>query len=188
MLALKGGFTIIATDAKALRVIVPMNRDTATYYVLVDPDKQGLCSAFNVDLTEVFFFPQYRNDAQTDTQKRKSEWSQLVLKFSNPIDKIIFSKNYDKTKFIVAPKKALANDLSSLIGAYLESREVSFLKTAIEILDRNDTEGASIIPHKNTALAQLANSTTKMSLQQCSDALSELLVSDRVTRCRHSRF
>lgn len=187
-LALKGGYKVLATDPKALRVVVPMNRETASYYVLAQPDDQGLCSAFNVVVTEVFFFPQYRTDAQTDTAKRKSEWADLVRKVSNPIEKITFSRNYDKTKFVVAPKRALANELSSFIGTYLETRDRSILKSAIDLLDRVDTEGAFAPPHRNTALARLATSTTKMSLSQCNEALSELLVSYRVTRCRHFRY
>ena len=98
-LALKGGYTIIDTDPKALRVVVPMNKETASYYALADQDPSGLCSAISIVITDVFFFSQFRNDELTDTAKRKSEWSELVRRVSNPIEKINFAKHYDKTKF-----------------------------------------------------------------------------------------
>ncbi|EXJ57121.1 hypothetical protein A1O7_07465 [Cladophialophora yegresii CBS 114405] len=174
-LALSGGYTVLAKDPKALRVVVPMDKETASYYVLADPDNTGLCWGISVLITEVFFFPQYRNDAQTDVSKRKSEWSERVRKVSNPVEKVSFAKAYDKTKFQVPPKQSLANDLSSFMGTYIEGGDESVLRSAIDLIDRIDTDGSFIPPPHNTALVKLAQSTTNMSGEDCAAALSELL-------------
>ncbi len=176
-LALSGGYPWLDKDSQALRVVVPMDKETASYYVLADPDNTGLCSGISVPITDVFFFPEYRTDAQTDSSKRKSEWSERVRKVSNPVEKITFAKNYDKTKFQVPPKQSLANELSSFVGTYIEGGDSSVLKSAIRLIDQIDTDGAFTPPPRNNALAKLAQSTTKMSGTECMAALSELLVS-----------
>jgi len=180
-LALSGGYTILESDPNASRVVVPMHKETASYYALVDQDATtGLCSGINVPITEVFFFPQFRNDDLTDTAKRRSEWSELVRKVSNPVEKINFTKNYDKTKFIVPPNESYVNDLTSFVSTYFEGADASVLKSGMQLIHRMDTDGAFTPPHPhNNALAQLAQSTTRMSNKQCEAALSELLVSDQ---------
>jgi hypothetical protein len=56
-LALKGGYTILHPDPKALRVVVPMHKETASYYVLADQDARGLFSGISIVINDVFFFP-----------------------------------------------------------------------------------------------------------------------------------
>ena len=177
----KGGITILDKDPKALRVVVPMHKETASYYALVDPDASGLCSGLNVVITEVFFFPEFRNDDLTSTWRRKSEWSELVRKSSNPIEKITFSNYYDKTKFQVAPKRTLVNELSRFVGAYIEGGDRSALEAAIALIDRVDTDGAFTPPPKNDALAKLTLSRIKLTDDECKAALTQLLVSNRIT-------
>ena len=109
----------------------------------------------------------------------------MVRKSSNPVEKIIFPKNYDKTKFQVMPKQSLANELSTLIGTYIEGGDSSVLKSVIDLIDYVDTEGAFASPPHNNNLSKLALSTTKMSDEECGAALSELLVSDQSCRQLH---
>jgi hypothetical protein len=182
-LALNVGLTILPTDPMALRVVVLMNRQTATYYALIDPDDSGLCTGVNVLVSDVLFFPQYRTDTQTDIQKRKSEWSELVRRISNPVEKDNMPKKYDTTKFQVPLRRSLANEISMHIGAYREGADPSkALTAAIKLIDEADTDIAFTSPPKNTSLAKLVSSKV-MTARECESALAELLVSTRVTHC-----
>ncbi|ETN36977.1 uncharacterized protein HMPREF1541_07965 [Cyphellophora europaea CBS 101466] len=174
-LALQGGYKVLSTDSKALRVVVPTNKDTASYYALADQDETGLCDGLGIVVNDVYFFPQYRNDDQTDKNKRKSEWSELVRKVSNPEKKITYSKHYDKTKFQVSPKRALTNELSSIINTFLAGGDSTILQSAIDLIDKADTDGAFMPPPSNRHIFKFSSSRVPMTGEECEAARLELL-------------
>ena len=168
-IGVKVELVVLKQDDQALRVVAPMDRETASYYALVD-QKDGLCTGVSVVITEVFFFPEFRVDEDTSNQKRKSSWSDLVRKAINPL-------------VVVAPRRALSTELSSVIGTDLEVGQEGLITNALEIINAADTDGFVGSPPENTSLAKLATSTTKLTVEDCKAALDELLVGQRDTRC-----
>ncbi|EXJ85719.1 hypothetical protein A1O1_06087 [Capronia coronata CBS 617.96] len=67
------GFPLVQFDKTALRVVVPLGKKTANYYSLVNP-MQGLCTAYHKPIEEVFFFPEFRDDAATSAHARRESW------------------------------------------------------------------------------------------------------------------
>jgi len=66
-------------DPTALRVVCPRFRDTATLYVLTSQDPATkLCDGVMVEGSEVYFYPEFRDDKATSEQKRKNTWSEKI--------------------------------------------------------------------------------------------------------------
>jgi hypothetical protein len=66
-------------DPTALRVVCPRFRNTATYYALTSQHPMTkLCDGVMIDRSEVYFFPEFRDDTATSEQKRKDTWGEKV--------------------------------------------------------------------------------------------------------------
>jgi len=51
------------------------------FYALWDPDKEGLCCAFNISREDVFFFEEYRTETTRAPSARWSEWPDIISRF-----------------------------------------------------------------------------------------------------------
>lgn len=78
-------FTPIPTDPRALRVICPVDRHTATYYALVEQDQDSkLCHAIMLPGGDyVCFFPEFRTDDTPTYADRKELWAAKVREALN---------------------------------------------------------------------------------------------------------
>jgi hypothetical protein len=68
-----------AYDPTALRAVCPRFRTTATYYALIHQDPVSkLCDGVMVEGSEVFFYPEFRDDNLTAYAERKAKWGENV--------------------------------------------------------------------------------------------------------------
>lgn len=63
-----------------MRVVCPIDdKATAVYYALIKCDEETrLCEGVHVNMEEVFFFEEFRQDDLTSVQQRKTQWAKKV--------------------------------------------------------------------------------------------------------------
>src|SRR5436190_23223016 len=113
------GFMKLPPDPHALRVVAPIGKENANYYALINQEN-GLCMGIHVEIDEVFFFAEYRDDTLTSIQERRSIWGKNVRYAIGQTSKgnVSFKQQYDKTKFQVSRKLSQATEVLSLAAAY----------------------------------------------------------------------
>lgn len=102
---------------KTVRVVCPRFKDTAIYYALTDRDEEsGLCNGVMIDGSEVFFFPEFRDDDLTSEDSRKAGWGKIVRESLSKTDqKKRKEKNLkDVNKFEADEKTDLCAEIASL--------------------------------------------------------------------------
>jgi hypothetical protein len=153
-------FNLLPTDQTALRVVAPVNKKSASYYALVDPDDQGLCRGLLVDVSEVFFFSQYRDDNETAVATRKAAWPAIVRRVAN-------SEKVDEED----------SDSDS---------DASDLEERTQLSNAVNTDTPTQPTESKMKFVDVLDSTRQMSDRECKEALRELSVSQHIARCRPS--
>lgn len=70
---------ILKHDPTALLVVCPRFRDNAVFYALTKRNRDtNQCDAVAISSTEVFFFPEFRDDTQTTYHSREQTWPEKI--------------------------------------------------------------------------------------------------------------
>lgn len=174
------GFEVIQTDPKALRVICPRGRLTASHYGLLD-QVGGLCSAYAVPREQVFYFPEFRDDTIATFPGRETAWSNKVKEVTNAKDEEPRTSN--DTSLEVVPQRSLSNDMKRMLDSYESSHDPTYLDQVLDTIREVDREGIVPPPDANPALVKLLQTENVLDLEDCRAALEQILVSDRNSRC-----
>lgn len=173
------GYTKIPRDPHAVRVIAPIDRTTATYYGLVEP-QGGLCEAYTIPIDEVFFFSEFRDDSATSFQSRKDTWARKVREACHLQQRVTSSTDGDEPEFRVEPDPDLGNEFSTLVGTNLPGNGPEVLQQPMDTIMHAGGDNAYDPQHKNEHLCKMITPEV-LTLEEAASALQEFLVSNPMT-------
>ena len=167
----------IAYDPNALRVVTPYSdADAVNFFVLLNPDEDGVCDAIECVQEEVFYFSQYREGKTTDIEQRKKAWRRLILATWNDAtrEKVAWPRTYDKTRFDIPAPKSRLQELIAFTSTYLRNpgKNGALMKRCLDLLKE---EGQEIV-QGNERLYQLANEPGELSLDDCVELKNQIEV------------
>lgn len=174
------GQHLIHYDTSAMRVIAPLNKENANYYCLANPE-QGLCVAYHTSIDEVFFFPEFRDDNASSVQARRDSWGKKVRDACQMKKEESWPRLYDKTKFLVDPKRSMANDLSQHMASYQRTGDTIWLRKAMDLI-KTASQNEEFHPIKPNVNLHKLTTPQELSQEEATAALQELEVGERVTR------
>ena len=66
-------------DKNAVRVATLMRTTSMVkFYALVNQDTDGLCQAYKVDVEDVFYLKEYRDEFLTTVESRRNKWNGII--------------------------------------------------------------------------------------------------------------
>ncbi|KAF2716722.1 hypothetical protein K431DRAFT_307562 [Polychaeton citri CBS 116435] len=168
---------LATTDQTALRVVCPRSKETVVYYALVHEDEQTkICDGVMVDISQVYFFPEYRNDDDTAVSERKSNWPKKVFELlveSNQA-KADPTRTYDRTKSQVDRPLSIASELGSVMAKYSLTEAPQHLDNIQDLVRKLDPEVNKPMFRKNANLYGFINGTHRPTLEECNLVLEEI--------------
>ncbi|KAI9794755.1 MAG: hypothetical protein M1816_002883 [Peltula sp. TS41687] len=139
------------------------------FYVTINP-QDGVCETQLVDLEEVFYFPEFRDDSLTATEKRRQSWNKIIrdhisqqLKEATKPEDIKFSRKVQAARINVPWKNSLANEIQFLVASYSISPERWILETLLDVLKKADADLTYQPPMKYMALHKLITNKKEFS-------------------------
>ncbi|KAF2279950.1 uncharacterized protein EI97DRAFT_477459 [Westerdykella ornata] len=130
-----GEFTIEPHNKAALRVVINVKQRDGRYYVLKNPDENGLCEATTITTEEIFYAPEYRDDTLTNKEKRREKAHERI---SEAVDTAL-QRAREKTSRPesyknVIPVDKLISNVRTVRRLYNESRVEYSVEKLAELL------------------------------------------------------
>lgn len=183
----EGTLTILDHDPKALRVGVSLKVEkSVAFYVLID-QQDGLCETALIDLEEVFYFEEFRDDTLTAVEHRRKQWNALIrthVHSSRDADakpEITFSRSLAATRITVPPQISAAHELQSRAAAYLATGSAQHLEQMIQLLQDIDPDLSYRPRAGNEVLVKLLDLNKDFTLHDADLAAERCRVSYRPT-------
>ena len=142
---IKGGsITVIKPDPNALRVVADVNAQNTRLYRLANPDQSGLCQGIRVNIEEIWWAPEYRDDNETRIEQRRQKWPNKVQQY---LDALLV-RNSERTarpsKYTqLTPPNTLANtarEVAALTSDYRIKPSSNVLRQILERLRQLDPD------------------------------------------------
>ena len=172
-------FTLIPHQGDALTVVCRISsHKTMYYYVLVNPDDNGICEGQRISMDLVFFLKEWRDDTLTSVLDRKKVWPKLVKKFilrralpegsltHNPMPLLL--PNHQQTDL---------NAIKTLVATYLATGELWILDSLEQKLVRLNDDLKHQPEASNVALHCLLRLEQPFSIKDGHAAVKESIVS-----------
>lgn len=184
--------TVLESDSEALRVVLELKAGSGQrqFFVLVNPDADGLCDTYKIKKESVFFFKQFRDDNQGVVENRRTGWPKIaqqhVDRILNTDPETTKKKSAPQTIEVPAPTN-LANDLASLAILYDNTSRngegVGPLQQILDLLHAVDNGDARYAPPvQNAALCTILAIAKAFSQEHARQAKEEIEVSTITTR------
>jgi len=184
--------TVLQSDSEALRVVLELKAGSGQrqFFVLVNPDADGLCDTYKIKKESVFFFKQFRDDNQTNVENRRTEWPKIaqqhVDRILNTDPETITKKKSSPQDIEVPAPMNLANDLASLAILYdntsRNGERVGPLQQILDLLLAVDNGDARYAPPvQNAALHTILTIRKPFTEAHAKHAKEEIEVSTNAT-------
>lgn len=184
--------TVVESDSEALRVVLDLKRGSGQrqFFVLINPDANGLCDTYKIKKESVFFFKQFRDDNQGVVENRRTGWPKLAQQH---VDRVLnvdlettTKKKFASQDLAVSAPMNLATDLALLAILYDNTSRngervgpLQQIKDLLLSVDKGDARYAP--PVQNTALHTILTISKPFTEDHAKQAKEEIEVSTNTT-------
>ena len=160
--------TVLPTESQALRAVVAVDSKHNQYFALVN-QKDGLCEGFKVDLKQVYFFPEFRDDKETAEAKREIKFSDKIKEWKNGVmakqhaevkanHRVQESRGKIGSSTLSLPMRASTRNQVQALGATYELTNASWALDALsQVLSQYDADLKSAPSWRFTGLHTLVS-------------------------------